>query len=141
MTIRPWLWPRRTWRATSKTGPIRARQLALIFKTLAPFKSAIFLGDFNFGDGEEPETSQLNRGYTDLWLALQDGEPGFTWNIEKSEMARKGSFVGERSRRLDRILLRSKRYKPATIRIIGDQAVAPEIFPSDHFGLVATIAR
>jgi hypothetical protein len=69
-------------------------------------------------------------------------DPGYTWNIEVSDMARKGSFPGEPSRRLDRILVRSNVWVPEKIRIIGDKPVVPknkELFPSDHFGLIATL--
>jgi endonuclease/exonuclease/phosphatase family metal-dependent hydrolase len=125
-------------------GPIRAKQLDQMFKLLERHPDAILLGDFNFGDGEQPETGQLKRSYTDLWRALRPKRPGFTWNIEKSAMARKGSFVDEPSRRLDRILVRMNGYRPKQIKIIGDIAVPrgnAGIFPSDHFGLVAEITR
>jgi endonuclease/exonuclease/phosphatase family metal-dependent hydrolase len=124
-----------------KDGPTRARQLDTAFKMLAGSKDAILMGDFNFGDGEEPETARLEAAYADLWLALRPGEPGFTWNIEKSVMARRGSFPGERSRRLDRILLRSRSWRAASIHIIGDGPVAEggPVFPSDHFGLTGRI--
>jgi hypothetical protein len=59
-------------------------------------------------------------------------------------MAKKGSFPGEKSRRLDRIFLRSTVWKGKDIRIIGDQPITPgkkDLFPSDHFGLVATVKR
>jgi endonuclease/exonuclease/phosphatase family metal-dependent hydrolase len=125
-------------------GPVRAKQLDAIFPLLRNADDAIFLGDFNFGDGEEPDTSHLDKAFIDLWLTLKHGMPGFTWNIETSDMARKGSFPGEKSRRIDRILLRSALWQPKSIRIIGDQPVKPgdkTLFPSDHFGLVGTIER
>ena len=59
-------------------------------------------------------------------------------------MAKKGSFPGEKSRRLDRILLRSSVWKPREIRMIGDQPINPgkkDLFPSDHFGLLAGLHR
>lgn len=124
-------------------GPVRARQLERIFALVAGYDGAVVLGDFNFGDGEQPETGRLDRRYTDLWLALHPGEPGYTWDMERSIMARRGSFAGEQSRRLDRILVRLEGYRPSAVRIIGQWPVQPggEIFPSDHFGLVGTLAR
>jgi len=124
-------------------GPIRARQLDQIFALVAPFDAAVVLGDLNFGDGEQPESARLDRRYTDLWLALRPGDPGHTWDIERSIMARRGSFKEEQSRRLDRILVRVAGYRPQAVRIIGRQPVKPggEVFPSDHFGLIGTIAR
>jgi tyrosyl-DNA phosphodiesterase 2 len=127
-----------------EAGPVRAKQLDAIFPLLRDADDAVLLGDFNFGDEEEPDTSHLDKAYVDLWRALRPGEPGFTWNIEASDMARKGSFPGEKSRRIDRILLRSSIWRPKSIRIVGDQPVKPDdksLFPSDHFGLVGTVER
>lgn len=124
-------------------GPVRAKQLDLIFGGLRGVEHALFLGDFNFGDGE-PEGASLDPAYRDLWLGLRSGEPGFTWDIDKSDLARESSFVGEPSRRLDRILLRSKTWRGRSIEIIGDEPVAPgkrDLFPSDHFGLSAELVR
>ena len=131
-------------------GPIRAQQLDVIFEELAregkdpSVVATVFCGDLNFGDGEQPDTAHLDPQFVDLWTALRSGEPGYTWDIERSEMARRGSFVGEPSRRLDRILLRARDWQPAAIEIIGDQPVEPgdrTLFPSDHFGLIGEIAR
>lgn len=131
-------------------GPIRAAQLELIFAELGRVREhpevvgTVFCGDLNFGDGEQPETAQLDPEFVDLWTALRPSERGHTWDIERSEMAREGSFVGEPSRRLDRILLRSASWQPGAIEIIGDRPVEPgdrSLFPSDHFGLIGEIVR
>jgi endonuclease/exonuclease/phosphatase family metal-dependent hydrolase len=123
-------------------GPTRAKQLDVIFPLLKEADDAVFLGDFNFGDGEKPDSDHLAKDYVDLWLPLKAKKPGFTWNIEVSDMARKGSFPGEKSRRIDRILVRSKVWTPKQIKIIGDQPVIPgnkDLFPSDHFGLFGSL--
>ena len=125
-------------------GPTRARQLDVIFELLRPFSHAVLLGDLNFGDGEQPETARLDRGYGDLWLALWPGEPGFTWDMERSEMARRGAFPNELSRRLDRILVRLPGWEPESVRILGDMPVPGsrgKVHPSDHFGLMGTLRR
>ncbi len=122
-------------------GPLRARQLDAIFEALMIEDEAVLLGDFNFGDGELEEGS-INAEFDDLWKQLRPQEPGFTWDIERSEMARAGSFTGEPSRRLDRVLLRSELWTGGSIEIIGDEPVHAgklDLFPSDHFGLVATL--
>jgi len=122
-------------------GDVRAAQLELIFERLEGASNAVLLGDFNFGDGEQPETRRLREGYIDPWALLYPEEPGFTWNMEASAMARYGAFEGEKSRRLDRILMRHDRAKPVSVDVLGDQAVSvqtPGIFPSDHFGVTAT---
>ena len=148
-------------------GATRTQQLADIFELLKLADDAVFMGDMNFGDGEEPETSHVDPNYVDMWLALRNGDAGYTWNIEDNPLARIGAFVGEPSRRLDRVLLRSTVWRPASVRSIGAQPAGrqqltralrrqiemPErsshavgepiidVFPSDHYGLVAEIAR
>jgi endonuclease/exonuclease/phosphatase family metal-dependent hydrolase len=124
-------------------GAVRARQIESILPRLRDAEDAVFLGDLNFGDGEGEE-KKLDTAYVDLWKSLKPNDPGLTWNIETSDMAKKGSFPGEKSRRLDRILVKSSVWKPRDIRIVGDQPVLPgkkDLFPSDHFGLVGIIAR
>lgn len=130
-----------------EAGAIRAEQLQRIFAELRDVPAeatTIFAGDLNFGDGEAPETAALDPDFVDLWTALRPAEPGFTWDIERSEMARAGSFPGEPSRRLDRVLVRSRRWAPASIEIVGDRPVRDGdrgLFPSDHFGLVGELRR
>jgi tyrosyl-DNA phosphodiesterase 2 len=124
-------------------GPMRAKQFDVMFDQLKAAQDAVLLGDFNFGDGEAEE-KKIPASYTDLWKALRPKEPGYTWNIEKSDMALNGSFIGERSRRLDRILVRSNAWKPKDVKIIGDEPLTPgdkDLFPSDHFGLMGRISR
>jgi len=122
---------------------VRARQFDKIFASVGPDADAVVLGDFNLGDGEAAE-SQIDKGYTDMWLVLKPGDPGYTWDIEKSDLANESKFVGEPSRRLDRILVRSKSWKPKEIKIIGDEPTdtgKKDMFPSDHFGLAGVLSR
>ena len=99
------------------------------------------LGDFNFGDGEKPETEKIPETFLDVWLETNKGKPGFTWDIEKSIMAKKGSFPEEGSRRIDRILVKSKALKPKEAKIIGTEPLdlKKAIYPSDHFGLTGSL--
>ncbi len=123
-------------------GKVRAKQLKELFQQLQNFTEAVVLGDFNFGDGEKPDSDALDSNYVDCWTTLKPKEPGFTWNIEESDMAKKGSFKGEKSRRIDRILLRSANYKPSSVAIVGDKPLKEgdkSLFPSDHYGLVGTL--
>ena len=124
-------------------GPVRAKQFDVMFDQLAAAQDAVLLADVNFGDGEAEE-KEIPAAYTDLWKALKPKEPGYTWNIEKSDMALNGSFIGEHSRRLDRILVRSGVWKPKDVKVIGDEPLTPgdkDLFPSDHFGLMGSITR
>jgi tyrosyl-DNA phosphodiesterase 2 len=126
-------------------GPVRAKQLDAIFSRTKGADDAVVTGDFNFGDGEEEE-KRIPAEYTDLWKALKPGDPGFTWNNETSDMAGKSKdrFPGEKSRRLDRILVRSSVWKPKEVKILGDQPVVAgkkDLFPSDHFGVIGILTR
>jgi endonuclease/exonuclease/phosphatase family metal-dependent hydrolase len=125
-----------------KEGAMRAKQLDVFFKKLAADKNAIFMGDFNFGDDAQPETKHIDKNYVDLWTQVNGKKKGYTWNIEKSEMARKGSFPNEKSRRIDRILIKSKQAEPVSSKILGDKPIKGHagVFPSDHFGLHAAVS-
>ncbi len=125
-------------------GPVRAAQLDVVFSILRDGGDAALMGDFNFAEASEPETSRLDRDFVDLWPACRPGESGFTWDIARNPMARRGSFPGEASGRIDRILLRAAAWRPVSIRIVGNEPVRkgdPSLFASDHFGLVAVIEK
>lgn len=118
-------------------GPMRSRQLRAMANAIGGRPDAIMLGDFNFGDGEA-ESADLPKDFTDLWPKLHAGEAGFTWDIEWSPMAKRSSFPGEPSRRLDRVLLRSLRWQAVQMTLLGTTPVAGtdgQLFPSDHFGV------
>lgn len=124
-----------------ESGETRAQQLDIFFKILNQAENAILLGDFNFGDGEKPETEKIPTNFFDIWLETNKDKPGFTWNIETSQMAKKGSFPNEGSRRIDRILVKSKVLKSKEAKIIGDEPLdtQKELYPSDHFGLIGSM--
>ncbi|HEX3134043.1 MAG TPA: endonuclease/exonuclease/phosphatase family protein [Planctomycetota bacterium] len=118
-------------------GPMRSRQLRAMAAALRGPEDALLLGDFNFGDGEA-ESADLPAGFTDLWPTLHVGDAGFTWDIERSSMAKRSSFPGETSRRLDRVLVRSAHWQAAQMTLLGTAPVAGtdgQLFPSDHFGV------
>lgn len=125
-------------------GPIRAQQLDIYFQRLAGTDDAFFAGDFNFGDGEQPDTKHIAPNFQDAWRELHPKLPGYTWDIEKSRMARQESFPGEPSRRLDRVLFRSSHWTSTRAELLGTEPVSPKnkrLFPSDHFGLLAVFSR
>ncbi len=120
-------------------GPMRVKQMKKVFKVIKKGHAALVVGDFNFGDGEQPDTAALPRNFRDPWLELQKGQVGFTWNREKNPMAYKKSLPGEPSRRLDRILYRADEFKAVSTKIVFNRpAAGREVFPSDHFGVFAT---
>lgn len=127
-----------------KASKTRAAQLAVLWPLMQHAPDAVLLGDLNFGDKAQPETKHLPKTYRDLWTSLRKDAPGYTWDRERSAMAADGAFPGEQSRRLDRILWRSKQWRPHTVRVIGTHPVAPDkpgVFPSDHFGLLGVLQR
>ena len=120
-------------------GPMRAQQLDIYFQRLAGTGDAFLAGDFNFGDGEQPDTNHIAPDFRDAWLEVHPNLPGFTWGIEKSRMARAESFPGEPSRRLDRVLYRSTQWQLISAELLGTEPVSKkdkQLFPSDHFGLL-----
>lgn len=122
-------------------GPIRAQQLNTVFQNIPADHDAIVLGDFNFGDSEQPDTDAISPDFQDPWLLLHPNAPGYTWDRSLNPKARRDSFPREKSRRLDRILFRSPNLTPKAISLIANQPVSktkPPLFPSDHFGLLAT---
>ena len=120
----------------------RTQQLHQFFKLLAAADNAILLGDFNFGDGEQPETAALRQDYRDAWLAFHPEDPGLTYDVEHNPLAAINGLSHEQGRRLDRILLRTPDWVPIDIYRFGTQPVAiegKEYYASDHYGVVVTL--
>ena len=117
---------------------LRRRQMDLIFGKLAGYDRVIFAADFNFGDDGKAELSAVPQGYADSWKAVNAKDPGLTWNIEKSPMAKAGSFPNEISRRLDHVYIKGE-HKVGDAKIVGDKEISPGLFPSDHFGVLVNM--
>lgn len=98
---------------------MRVKQMNIVLKELKDETHAVFLGDFNFGDKEEPETTSISSSFADLWSVLKPGEKGYTWDMKKNILAWRNAYRGERSRRIDRILVKSDLLKPNEIKIVG----------------------
>jgi endonuclease/exonuclease/phosphatase family metal-dependent hydrolase len=126
-----------------EAGETRARQLKQVFPLLKEADDAVLLGDYNFSEGWQPETGVLPKDFVDVWKTVKPDDVGYTWNIEVSPMAKAGSFPNEKSGRIDRILIRSDRWKPVDAKVLGDKAVDErgQVFPSDHFGLMGAVGR
>ena len=118
---------------------VRVAQLREILEHLGDGE-ALLLGDFNFGDGDEPESSTLPAAFVDPWTVLGNGDPGLTWDRERNARADANSYSGEPSRRLDRILVRSRHLVPEEAGLLGVEPVrAAGRQPSDHFGVRVTL--
>jgi len=92
----------------------------------------VFMGDFNFDDGAQPETANVPTSWMDLWPHVHNvtaGAPdnkitrgpnryGFTWDPRSNWYARY-SDVNSRPSRIDRIFLRSTIMMPREIHLVG----------------------
>jgi endonuclease/exonuclease/phosphatase family metal-dependent hydrolase len=120
----------------------RRRQLVRIYEILEPEENAVLLGDFNFCSTWD-ENEQLDGRYCDLWPLAHPDRPGWTVDTETNRM-RQALGKSKKNVRFDRILVRSA---PGLLRLrsmdlLGTGPVSteqPDLYPSDHFGLVATL--
>lgn len=117
----------------------RRKQLDMTFAAAREFSGPVVVtGDLNFGDGEA-ESDGIPRDYADAWRVLHPNALGLTWDNERNPMAKRGRLPGEPSRRLDRILSRGLR--PQHAEIVFDEPIRDGLFPSDHFGVLASLGR
>jgi tyrosyl-DNA phosphodiesterase 2 len=124
-------------------APSRKQQLAQIFPLLAKSDHAVLMGDFNFCASWREENANIDLNYQDMWAVLRGNEAGYTEdtaiNLMRLERTQKHRQV-----RFDRMLVRSSMpgWQPTSIKLIGTTPISPDypnIFPSDHFGLVGKL--
>ena len=119
---------------------MRQRQLRTLFAELARYPKVIILGDFNICSAWKEENANLDPLYIDVWAALHPGLPGYTEDTKINTMrlarTKKSKLV-----RFDRVLLRDDlgKWSPQGIDLVGLRPLGPELFVSDHFGLIATL--
>jgi tyrosyl-DNA phosphodiesterase 2 len=126
--------------STAPCAAERAAQLAIIQPALAADRDVVLVGDMNFAPGAPRETAALDPALVDVWPALQPDDPGFTVDTDANTMryAAKGS---PDQKRIDRVFLRSERWRPRSIVLVGTASIdAAGTFPSDHFGLEVRLA-
>ena len=102
----------------------------------------ILMGDFNLCSSWTVENRLIEEHYLDLWPAIRRDQPGYTEDTSTNRMRllAKGKH---KHVRFDRILMRSPVWRPRSIGLLGTQPISdelPDVFPSDHFGLTATIS-
>jgi tyrosyl-DNA phosphodiesterase 2 len=124
-----------------QSASIRARQLEIIQRQLRRYESAVLVGDFNFCSSWPEESDNIDPDFQDVWPMLHGDEPGYTMNTAVNAMERDVKQEHKQVR-FDRVVLRSRtaRWRPTSIEIVGREPVSksrPDVFPSDHFGLVA----
>jgi len=122
----------------------RATQLRLLQPHLAGLAADVALvGDMNFQPSDAIETAALDPSFVDVWPALRADDPGYTADSERNTMrfALKPTLS---RKRIDRVFLRSARWQPAAIELVGTEPIdVDQTFTSDHFGLEVrlTVAR
>ncbi|EPS65808.1 hypothetical protein M569_08969 [Genlisea aurea] len=116
------------------------------------YDDVIFCGDMNWNDGLDGPFP-LPVGWIDAWTEMRPGEDGFTYDNRTNRMIKSRRVV---QGRLDRFVCKTKDLGLVGIEMIGrdeipelryvkekrggvEEMVLP-VLPSDHFGLVLTIA-
>jgi len=110
----------------------------------------IICGDFN----AEPESDEIRflcgfavidgatTYYQDAWRVARGGEPGHTWDIENPN----ASALNVPSKRIDYVFVGDPFQRPdsagriCSSSLVCNSALNGFQFPSDHYGLVATIS-
>jgi tyrosyl-DNA phosphodiesterase 2 len=118
----------------------RLRQIDECIPILSQADCAIWVGDFNAAPSSD-EDERILCAFRDAWSELSDA-PGFTRDTTRNAMLAK--VKDDRHQRIDRIFWRGDGFRPAHIRLLGTAPLedcAGQVFPSDHFGLIAELAR
>lgn len=105
--------------------------------------NVIILGDLNLHFKSETSIIYEN-GFIDLWNEVRPHDVGYTWDPQVNNMIGKFLVFDDRRMRLDRICIssNSEHLSINDIAIFANQPIKNRwwLFPSDHFGLVATFA-
>uniref|UniRef100_UPI00358E95FC tyrosyl-DNA phosphodiesterase 2 n=1 Tax=Myxine glutinosa TaxID=7769 RepID=UPI00358E95FC len=121
----------------------RQKQLKCLLKNIesAPQSSAaIFAGDTNLRDKEVSEIGGLPWRIHDMWVTLGSSpDTQYTWDTFVNDNlghSNKSHF------RFDRIYFRgaldfSPKLLPRSLRLVGTEQLMCEMFPSDHWGMLA----
>jgi endonuclease/exonuclease/phosphatase family metal-dependent hydrolase len=118
--------------------PTRLTQIDECVPLLCSAPTAIWLGDFNAAPASV-EDQRIRAAFRDTWDELLS-EPGYTRDTTQNAMLAK--VKDDRHQRIDRIFLKSSAFVPTSIRMLGTEPIAGtdgQVFPSDHFGLVADL--
>jgi endonuclease/exonuclease/phosphatase family metal-dependent hydrolase len=116
--------------------PTRLKQIDECLPVLERAQNAIWLGDFNAAP-ESEEDARIREHFADSWADLESS-PGYTRDTTRNTMLAR--IKDDRHQRIDRIFVKSTCFVPEQIRLLGTAPLensAGEVFPSDHFGLVA----
>jgi tyrosyl-DNA phosphodiesterase 2 len=124
----------------------RGEQLAIVQDALRETGAdSIVVGDFNFCSTWREENDRMGEDFVDVWAELRGDDPGWTEDSGANAMLREAKGTAKHVR-FDRVFVRSPRggLCPVSIERLGTAPIAPavpDVFPSDHFGLVARLER
>jgi tyrosyl-DNA phosphodiesterase 2 len=121
------------------SAPVRQQQLTIAAKRFDGDVDCFYMGDFNLDSPEENENLKtLLSDFKDTWTVYDATEEGKTFDTLANPMIK---HYGLERARYDRILYKSKHWRPTFIEMIGTEPFGQEegrdLVPSDHFGLVA----
>jgi endonuclease/exonuclease/phosphatase family metal-dependent hydrolase len=119
----------------------RSVQLGIIQPAIAADSDdAVLVGDMNFAPGDRRETAVLDPSFVDAWPVVHRDAPGYSIDTDVNTM--RHELKGEADhRRIDRAFVRSRRWRPRAIELIGTDAIdGLGTFVSDHFGLEVELA-
>ena len=124
--------------------PYREAQFKRCVAILDDFDHAVLMGDMNFCATWPEENRRIPARYIDLWPRLHPGDPGYTEDTTINPMLHRYEQAPKKVR-YDRIFLHSadRSWRPESIARLGTRPIGddPLIYPSDHFGLAATLRR
>lgn len=133
--------------STREEAPARAAQLRVLQPALAHDRDDVVLvGDMNFAPGDPLESAALDPSFVDVWPLIHREHAGYTIDTEHNAMRLAMTAPVRRPvrKRIDRMFVRSRRWRPQSIELIGtepiDQARPTATFASDHFGLEAVFS-
>ncbi|MCX4241554.1 endonuclease/exonuclease/phosphatase family protein [Paraliomyxa miuraensis] len=126
--------------STAEMTEFRLVQLEQISSRLESERDIVLVGDMNFpAEPDRPESAAL-ADWTDAWAQVRGDEPGYTIDTTVNRMR----WLAKRKhdhRRIDRVFVRSDRWRVEAIEIVGTTPLPgdPLTFVSDHLGLCADL--
>ncbi|MGH7444119.1 MAG: endonuclease/exonuclease/phosphatase family protein, partial [Longimicrobiales bacterium] len=119
---------------TPEGAGIRQEQIEHLQRFIADTRGAgplILAGDFN-APADAPEMASLAEQFVDVYGAVHAG----TAALERTTLVPE---LGHEPRRIDHIFVERAGLAPVSVEIILDQPIGDELWPSDHFGVLAQL--
>jgi tyrosyl-DNA phosphodiesterase 2 len=118
--------------------PTRLKQIEECTPILSRAHASIWVGDFNAAPSSE-EDEAIRTAFRDAWDELHEA-PGYTRDTTRNAMLAK--VKADRHQRIDRVFVRGEGFQPVRVHMLGTAPLPDtdgQVFPSDHFGLLAEI--